>query len=123
MEDHRLQELRAVLSRLLETKRAAVCFDELRIENNSDELDQVQSAMNREMAVFRLERNFDRLRAVKAALVRIEEGVYGACVRCDAEISTKRLLAVPWTPYCLACQEEVDAGQEPAAQTSDMQAA
>jgi DnaK suppressor protein len=45
---------------------------------------------------------------VTEALARIEDGTYGRCAQCEAEISPKRLSAVPWTAYCLACQAAVD---------------
>ena len=35
-------------------------------------------------------------------------GSFGICLHCDEEISLKRLKAVPWTPYCIRCQEAVD---------------
>lgn len=45
---------------------------------------------------------------VRAALRRIEEGTYGRCV-VDAEpIDEKRLEAVPWTPYCLRHQSQLE---------------
>lgn len=49
------------------------------------------------------------LREVQDALGRIEEGSYGECMDCDEQISTKRLEAIPWARYCIACQEELAA--------------
>ena len=43
------------------------------------------------------------MRAIKAALQRIEVGEYGACVRCGAEISEARLDLLPFTPFCKDC--------------------
>jgi DnaK suppressor protein len=48
------------------------------------------------------------LKMVTEALNRIEEGTYGQCVACEGEINGKRLEAVPWTRYCLACQERLE---------------
>jgi DnaK suppressor protein len=45
------------------------------------------------------------LRDVQAALQRLEEGCYGQCQECEQPISSKRLDAVPWAPFCAACQE------------------
>jgi len=45
---------------------------------------------------------------VKGALVRIADGSYGTCLHCDEEIKSKRIDAVPWTKYCIACQEAAD---------------
>ena len=51
------------------------------------------------------------LQQVESALVRIREGVYGECINCGSEINTRRLEAVPWARYCIACQERVEKGQ------------
>ncbi|MFB3828707.1 MAG: TraR/DksA family transcriptional regulator [Bryobacteraceae bacterium] len=47
------------------------------------------------------------LREVQDALVRLEHGSYGFCHECEEPISTKRLDAVPWAKYCVACQEQI----------------
>lgn len=46
------------------------------------------------------------LRRVEMALRRIESGAYGECIACSDKINHKRLVAMPWTEYCLQCQEE-----------------
>lgn len=43
------------------------------------------------------------LAMIDAALRRIEEGEYGYCVKCGAEIAEERLDAVPFTPFCVKC--------------------
>ncbi|SRR6266513_232444 len=45
------------------------------------------------------------LMAMDAALARIAGGTFGECMTCGEEIGTKRLVAFPWTRYCLACQD------------------
>ena len=37
------------------------------------------------------------------ALGRLIEGRYGICESCGNDISVDRLLAIPETPYCIAC--------------------
>ncbi len=46
-----------------------------------------------------------QLMLINDALERIEDGEYGLCQNCEEEIVEKRLNAVPWAKYCLACQE------------------
>ena len=82
--------------------------EQITIETSPDALDEVQSAGDRELAIRRLENDSGRLRSVTEALERIEDGTYGRCTQCEAEISRKRLSAVPWTAYCLECQTAVD---------------
>jgi DnaK suppressor protein len=48
------------------------------------------------------------LKEVRAALGRIEAGTYGRCRVDDQPIEEKRLEAVPWTPYCLKHQQQLE---------------
>ena len=82
--------------------------DQIAIESSADALDQVQGATNREMAVRQLESESGRLREVREALRRVDEGMFGVCLRCDSDISLKRLDAVPWAAYCLNCQDQAE---------------
>jgi RNA polymerase-binding protein DksA len=42
---------------------------------------------------------------IVAALARIEEGSYGQCENCGAEIPEERLDAVPTATLCVACKQ------------------
>jgi RNA polymerase-binding transcription factor DksA len=48
------------------------------------------------------------LAQVRAALRRIDDGTYGTCVVDGGPIDAKRLESVPWTPYCLKHQLELE---------------
>lgn len=91
-----------------EATRVLTRRDGLRIERTPDDLDETQFAAARELSTRNLERESSVLREVHAALDRIAEGTYGACLQCEEEISQKRLKAVPWATLCIACQEEAD---------------
>ncbi len=52
-----------------------------------------------------------QLTQVRSALERLEEGTFGECLHCGKMIGEKRLEALPWTPYCIACQEKIENGQ------------
>ena len=78
------------------------------IEKSADQMDEIQGAPEREMAIRKLDRESDLLRNVTAALRRIHEGSFGICIQCDSAISSKRLLAVPWAPLCIQCREIAD---------------
>lgn len=43
------------------------------------------------------------IRMIEAALQRIDEGEYGYCAKCGAEIGEDRLDVLPWTPFCRKC--------------------
>jgi DnaK suppressor protein len=73
-----------------------------------DALDEVQLAGERELAIRNLDRDSNMLRHVKGALTRVADGSYGICLHCEEDIKIKRLDAVPWTKYCIKCQEAAD---------------
>ena len=78
------------------------------IEKTADALDEVQLAGERELAIRNLDREANLLRSVRLALARVADGSYGVCLHCEEDISPKRLNAVPWTSFCLKCQEAAD---------------
>jgi len=82
--------------------------DDIAIEKTPDALDEVQLAGERELAIRNLDRESNLLRQVRLALARMADGSYGTCLHCDEEIKPKRLDAVPWTRYCIRCQEAAD---------------
>jgi len=46
---------------------------------------------------------------IDQALLRIEEGSYGICVRCDRAIDERRLEALPTARYDANCQAAIEA--------------
>ncbi len=42
------------------------------------------------------------------ALGRLEEGRYGFCTECGAEISEERLRVAPYAPCCVSCQTRLE---------------
>jgi DnaK suppressor protein len=100
-----LEAKQAELARLVRNR------DGIAIETSPDALDEVQHAVEREMAIRNLDRESHLLRNVRAAFRRIEEGSFGVCLHCEEDISPKRLAAVPWTPFCIQCQEIADRNQ------------
>jgi len=83
----------------------------LAIETSPDELDRIQHASERDMAIGNLERDSSRLLEVRAALRRIDGGTFGICVDCEANINPRRLAAIPWASFCIVCQESADREQ------------
>jgi RNA polymerase-binding transcription factor len=82
--------------------------EDIAIEKTADAIDEVQLAGERELAIRNLDRESNLLREVRLALARIADGSYGICMHCEEEIKPKRLDAVPWTRYCIKCQEAAD---------------
>ncbi len=109
---------------VLEAKQAELSAiirkrDEIAIEKSPDAIDEVTRAAERELAIRNLDRESQLLRNVRAALRRIDDGTFGTCAHCEEEISPKRLAAVPWTAFCIRCQEAADRNERSAVETLD----
>ena len=103
----------ASIEKTLRTKREELIaalrqIDDIRIERASEELDQIQNKVNRELAVADITRNSRLLRELDGSLRRLRDGSYGICSHCEEEISPKRLAAIPWAALCISCQELAD---------------
>src|SRR5256714_6945310 len=104
-----LEKFKAVLeAKQAELASALRNRDDIAIEKTPDALDEVQLAGERELAIRTLDRESNLLRNVNGALARIADGSYGVCLHCEEDIKPKRLDAVPWTKYCIKCQEAAD---------------
>lgn len=82
--------------------------EDISVEKTPDTLDEVQLAGQRNVAILNLDRESTLLRSVRSALARIANGSYGVCLHCEEAIKPKRLDAVPWTQYCISCQQTAD---------------
>jgi len=108
-----VDRFRAVLTaRVAELERVTRNREGIAIERSADQLDEIQAASQRALAVCNLDREFNQLRNARAALSRIQEGSFGTCQQCDEDIHPKRLAAVPWATFCIPCQEAVDHNPE-----------
>ena len=86
--------------------------DDIAIEKSADQMDEIQFASQRDMAMRTVDRGSTLQRHVKAALARIHDGSFGVCTDCDESISPKRLAALPWATRCIRCQELADRSGE-----------
>jgi DnaK suppressor protein len=104
-----LDRFRAILTaKVAELERFTRQREGITIERSADQLEEIQAASERALAVCTLDREFKQLRNARAALRRIQEGSFGTCQQCDDDIHPKRLSAVPWATFCIQCQEAVD---------------
>ncbi len=70
-----------------------------------DEVDVVSTEKANQMD-FRLQaRNAIYMNKVRKSLQKLEEGTFGECEECGAEISYNRLLARPTADLCIHCKE------------------
>ena len=75
-----------------------------------DLADKAASAYSKELNFSLSDSERNLLMLIEDALTRIKEGNYAVCTNCGNTIGDKRLQAVPWTPYCIDCQELQEKG-------------
>lgn len=101
----RQQELRKIVARTEQDGREAD------VGVAQDVADRAASSYTKEFLFNQSNTERQLLNMVEGALARMREGAFGECVSCGNEINAKRLDAVPWTRYCIGCQEKVESGQ------------
>lgn len=75
-----------------------------------DLADKAASAYSKELNFSLSDTERNLLMSIEEALVRLKNGAYGSCTNCSAVIGEKRLQAVPWTQFCIDCQELQEKG-------------
>jgi len=103
--EERQQELRKIVSRTEQDGRAADS------ENAQDIADKAANSYTKEFLFHQSNNERQLLAMVEGALDRIRTGTFGQCISCGEEINAKRLEAVPWTRFCINCQEKMERGQ------------
>ena len=73
-----------------------------------DSAAQAANSYSKEFLFHQSDTNLSQLSLVDAAIQRIDEMSFGRCQSCGKDIDRKRLDAVPWTPFCRACQESTE---------------
>ncbi|MGO9798917.1 MAG: TraR/DksA family transcriptional regulator [Candidatus Binatus sp.] len=83
------------------------------VELPADDLDVARSLEDIETDAGLIERYEFQLKAIDAALSRLERGRYGICEKCKEEIPLERLKAVPFAAYCIDCQKQRNERRRP----------
>jgi DnaK suppressor protein len=98
---------------ILEGKRDAIVlsstgkkthWENMENTRHGDFVDQASDDNEVHVNIRLLQTDAKLLRAIEAALARIDQGSYGVCTVCGEEISVARLKAVPWTSVCISCK-------------------
>ena len=115
MDETHLEEVRRALAARHESlrregesaaeSRQPVELDQTRVGR----LSRMDALQGQAMSIETERRRQLEMRRIEAALIRIESGDYGDCVRCGEPIETGRLKADPSTPLCLACARSTSA--------------
>ena len=115
VKEHPYQEhidaLRAKQTQLLDA------FQRDKIDGKAQADDGIQDLADKAASAYSKELNFslsdgerNLLMQIDEAFTRLKNETYGSCTNCGASIGEKRLAAVPWTPYCIDCQELQEKG-------------
>jgi DnaK suppressor protein len=75
-----------------------------------DLADKAASAYSKELNFSLSDGERNLLMLIDEALVRVKADTYSVCTNCGQTIGEKRLQAVPWTPFCIDCQELQEKG-------------
>lgn len=88
----------------LEHRLASIKRDQTQ-EHSSDSAEQAQERENDEVVDAIGSETRVAIAATKAALQRLEDGTYGICENCGADIAPGRLEARPEATLCIKCAE------------------
>jgi DnaK suppressor protein len=72
--------------------------------------DQASDTQEQEFMLERVTVSSDTLADIDAALDRLEDGSYGTCEDCGAEIGERRLKIKPWASMCVDCRRKEERG-------------
>ena len=79
---------------------------------NPDQVDLATEFVTREQQAIFLDEIETQLDQIETALQRIDDGSFGLCASCGEQISEARLEVLPYTPFCMECQQKRERFQE-----------
>jgi DnaK suppressor protein len=79
-------------------------------DTSQDVADKAASSYTKEFLFSHSSSERSIMQLVDEALARVDDGTFGVCVACENSIQARRLEAVPWTRYCISCQEKQEEG-------------
>ena len=77
-----------------------------------DLVDKAETSYTKEFLLSLSDAEREQLLLIDEALKRLEHTEFGVCQLCRKDIGGKRLLAIPWTPHCIDCQEKAEEEQK-----------
>lgn len=80
--------------------------------NRGDEADRWSMEQNNSLNLKLIARTRHFKNKIELSLKRIEEGTFGECQDCGAEISLARLMARPTAELCIRCKEEQEGSEK-----------
>ncbi len=77
-----------------------------------DSVDKAETSYTKEFLLSLSDGDRELLIEIDDALKRLDRDEFGICQLCGGDISQKRIAAIPWSPYCISCQEKAEKEQE-----------
>ncbi len=71
-----------------------------------DVADKAESSYTKEFLLSLSDAERNQLGLIDEALRRLKSKEFGICQMCGKAIGKKRIAALPWTPYCIDCQQK-----------------
>lgn len=106
-----LAQLREHTNHVRDDQAAAL---ELSDDGVKDSMDLSVMDVNKELALRLGDRESQMVADIDQALLRIKEGSYGICARCNKPIDEKRLEALPTARFDADCQARLEQSQSAA---------
>jgi hypothetical protein len=78
-----------ILLEAFATEREAIA-----IEQNPDQIDEIRTASDRDLAISKIDRQSKELRSVRGALRRIHDGRFGICEECEEDTAPETALGI-----------------------------
>ena len=73
-----------------------------------DVVDKAETSYTKEFLLSLSDGDREQLLLIDDAIRRLDRDEFGICQLCHQEIGRKRIEAIPWTPYCINCQEKAE---------------
>ncbi|MBN2198885.1 MAG: TraR/DksA family transcriptional regulator [Candidatus Aminicenantes bacterium] len=104
-----MEKKEAIISKLSRTVEES---KEVETDIARDVADKAENSYTKEFLLSLSDTEREQLMHIDQALRSLEKGHYGICQLCGRPITKKRLEALPWSVYCLECQQKIEAGTE-----------
>ena len=110
MEQKDFEYFRELLTNMLEEalKQGEMTLEDMTDNNEicADPADRATVESDRAFTLRIRDRERKLIKKIRAALVRMDEGVFGICDECGEEIGVPRLKARPVTKLCINCKSK-----------------
>ena len=100
-----LSQLRAALTSDREAREALIASHADVVFELTGQVD-IDSILERELSEVAIARASEAIRDIDAALARVDDGTYGLCELCAAQIPFERLQAIPHARVCVRCSSQ-----------------